>query len=122
MPVSAAFPVGAGTPPSAPAARSVLFTPLTFPLTVGGATFAIAAATSADVGSNEGRLLLSIAAVAYGLVTGVTLYLAGHVERRISPEAGMFLDKIAGILLTCIAVILLTNGFTDLVLSRVGRN
>ena len=122
VPVSAAFPVGAGTPPSAPAARSVLFTPLTFPLTVGGATFAIAAATSADVGSNEGRLLLSIAAVAYGLVTGVTLYLAGHVERRISPEAGMFLDKIAGILLTCIAVILLTNGFTDLVLSRVGRN
>ena len=117
------------TPAAAPAApgstttvqRNVLFTPLTFPLTVGGATFAISAATSADVGTNHGRLLLSIAAIAYGLVTGATLYAAGHVERRISPQAGKFLDRIAGILLTCIAVILLTNGFTDLVTARLGR-
>jgi multiple antibiotic resistance protein len=115
-----AAPAGAaGTTRTVP--RSVLFTPLTFPLTVGGATFAIAAATSADVGTNHGRLLLSIAAVAYGLVTGATLYAAGHVERRISPQASKFLDRIAGILLTCIAVILLTNGFTDMVMSRIGR-
>jgi multiple antibiotic resistance protein len=105
-----------GEPPAKP-----LFTPLTFPLTVGGATFAIGAATSADAGNNTGRLWLSLAAVAYGLVTGLTLYAAGHVERRASPEAGRFLDRIAGILLTCIAVILLANGFTDLVLARAGR-
>jgi multiple antibiotic resistance protein len=100
---------------------NVLFTPITFPLTVGGATFAISAAASADVGQSHGRLLLSIAAVAYGIVTGATLYAAGHAERRISAQAGKFLDRIAGILLTCIAVILLTNGFTDLVLARAGR-
>ena len=101
--------------------RSTLFSPITFPLTVGGATFAISAAASADVGTNHGRVLLSITAIAYGLVTGVTLYASGHVEKRISPQAGKFLDKIAGILLTCIAVILLTNGFTDLVMARIGR-
>ena len=101
--------------------RSTLFSPITFPLTVGGATFALSAAASADVGTNHGRLLLSIAAIAYGLVTGVTLYASGHVEKRISPQASKFLDKIAGILLTCIAVILLTNGFTDLVMARIGR-
>jgi multiple antibiotic resistance protein len=101
--------------------RSTLFSPITFPLTVGGATFAISTATSADVGTNHGRLLLSIAAIAYGLVTGATLYASGHVQKRISPQAGRFLDKIAGILLTCIAVILLTNGFTDLVTARIGR-
>ena len=101
--------------------RSTLFSPITFPLTVGGATFAISAASSADVGTNHGRMLLSITAIAYGLVTGVTLYASGHVEKRISPQAGKFLDKIAGILLTCIAVILLTNGFTDLVMARIGR-
>ena len=101
--------------------RSTLFSPITFPLTVGGATFAISAAASADVGTTHGRVLLSITAIAYGLVTGVTLYASGHVEKRISPQAGKFLDKIAGILLTCIAVILLTNGFTDLVMARIGR-
>ena len=101
--------------------RSTLFSPITFPLTVGGATFAISAAASADVGTTHGRVLLSITAIAYGLVTGVTLYTSGHVEKRISPQAGKFLDKIAGILLTCIAVILLTNGFTDLVMARIGR-
>ncbi|WP_433292238.1 MarC family protein [Actinoplanes sp. CA-030573] len=113
----------AASAPAPPVAdkRNVLFTPITFPLTVGGATFAISAAASADVGDNHGRLLLSIAAVAYGLVTGVTLYAAGHVERRISPAASKFLDRIAGILLTAIAVILLSNGFTDLVLARAGR-
>ncbi|WP_030435390.1 MarC family protein [Actinoplanes subtropicus] len=101
--------------------RTTLFSPITFPLTVGGATFAISAAASADVGTTHGRVLLSITAAAYGLVTGVTLYASGHVEKRISPQASRFLDKIAGILLTCIAVILLTNGFTDLVMARIGR-
>jgi len=101
--------------------RSTLFSPITFPLTVGGATFAISAAASADAGDTHGRVLLSITAIAYGLVTGLTLYASGHVEKRISPQAGKFLDKIAGILLTCIAVILLTNGFTDLVMARAGR-
>ncbi|MCU7728075.1 MarC family protein [Actinoplanes sp. KI2] len=129
-----AAPPGASVPAAAPEDsrseeesparnwRSTLFSPITFPLTVGGATFAISAATSADVGSTHGRVLLSITAVAYGLVTGVTLYASGHVEKRISPQASKFLDKIAGILLTCIAVILLTNGFTDLVMARIGRS
>lgn len=101
--------------------RSVLFTPITFPLTVGGTTFAFGVAASADVGTFDGRLLLSVAAVAYAAVTGLTLYASGHVERRISPQAGMILDRIAGILLTSIAVILLANGFTDLVVAALNR-
>jgi multiple antibiotic resistance protein len=101
--------------------RSVLFTPITFPLTVGGTTFAFGVAASADVGSINGRFLLSVAAMAYAVVTGLTLYAAGHVERRISPQAGMILDRVAGILLTSIAVILLANGFTDLVVAALGR-
>jgi multiple antibiotic resistance protein len=101
--------------------RSVLFTPITFPLTVGGTTFAFGVAASADVGTFDQRLLLSIAAVAYAAVTGLTLYASGHVERRISPQVGMILDRIAGILLTSIAVILLANGFTDLVVAALNR-
>jgi multiple antibiotic resistance protein len=102
--------------------RSVLFTPITFPLTVGGTTFAFGVAASADVGTFDQRLLLSIAALAYAVVTGLTLYASGHVERRVSPQAGMILDRVAGILLTSIAVILLANGFTDLVVAALNRS
>ena len=101
--------------------RSVLFTPITFPLTVGGTTFAFGVAASADVGNTRGRLLLSVAAVAYAAVTALTLYSAGHVERRISSQAGKILDRVAGILLTSIAVILLANGFTGLVEAALGH-
>ena len=66
-------------------------------------------------------VLLSVAAVAYAAVTGLTLYASGHLERRVSPQAGMILDRVAGILLTSIAVILLANGFTDLVVAALGR-
>jgi multiple antibiotic resistance protein len=102
-----------------PEPRSVLFTPLTFPLTVGGTTFAFGVAASAVAANAGERGLLSIAAVAYAAITGITLYLAGHVQRRISLNGAMLLDRLAGILLTAIAVILLANGFTDLVLARI---
>jgi multiple antibiotic resistance protein len=111
-PVPAAHPVPSDT-------RSVLFLPLTFPLTVGGTTFAFGVAASASAPGISEKILVSVAAICYALVTGVTLYLAGHVTRRISPAGAVLLDRIAGILLTAIAVILLVNGFTDLVLSRV---
>ena len=101
--------------------RSVLFLPLTFPLTVGGTTFAFGVAASASAPGAKEKALVSIAAVAYAVVTGITLYLAGHVQRRISKQGAMLLDRIAGILLTAIAVILLANGFTDLVLARIHR-
>ena len=97
--------------------RSVLLTPITFPLTVGGTTFAFGVAAAADAGTARNKLLLSVAAVAYAVVTGITLYSAGHVERRISGQIGMILDRVAGILLTSIAVILLANGATGLVLA-----
>jgi multiple antibiotic resistance protein len=54
-------------------------------------------------------------------VGGLTLYASGHLERRISPQAGMILDRVAGILLTSIAGILLANGFNDLVVAALGR-
>jgi multiple antibiotic resistance protein len=99
--------------------RSVLFTPITFPLTVGGTTFAFGVAASASAPGASEKALVSVAAIAYALVTGITLYAAGHVQRRVSRETVILLDRIAGILLTAIAVILLANGFTDLVLNRV---
>ncbi|MFG1990204.1 MarC family protein [Actinoplanes sp. NPDC048988] len=120
VPVSAA-PASALASQPDKSFKSVLFTPITFPLTVGGTTFAFGVAASADVGGVTGRLFLSVAALAYAIVTGLTLYAAGHVERRISGAAAGILDRIAGILLTAIAVVLLTNGFTELALSAIDR-
>ncbi|HEX4255789.1 MAG TPA: MarC family protein [Streptosporangiaceae bacterium] len=104
---------------SPPSPQSVLFTPLTFPLTVGGTTFAFGVAASASAPGINEKVLISIAAIAYAVVTGITLYLAGHVQRRVSARTAMLMDRLAGILLTAIAVILLVNGFTELVLARL---
>ena len=101
--------------------RSMLFMPITFPLTVGGTTFAFGVAASADVGTAVERGYLTLAAVLYGAVTGITLYLAGHFGRRISLRGALLADRLAGILLTAIAVILLANGFTDLVKAALHR-
>jgi multiple antibiotic resistance protein len=95
--------------------RSILLTPVTFPLTVGGATFGVLvgfAATSQNVGD---RGALTVAGLAYAAVTGITLYSATHVHRRISERGRDMLDRIAGILLTSIAVMLLASGATRLV-------
>lgn len=98
---------------------SILFLPLTFPLTVGGTTFAFGVAASASAPGIKEKALVSIAAICYALVTGITLYMAGHVTSRVSPQGMVLLDRIAGILLTAIAVILLVNGFTAMVLDRI---
>jgi multiple antibiotic resistance protein len=95
--------------------RSILLTPVTFPLTVGGATFGILvgfAATSANVAD---RGALTLAGLAYAAVTGITLYLASRVHRRVSERGRDMLDRIAGILLTSIAAMLLASGITRLV-------
>ncbi|MFI7535484.1 MarC family protein [Streptosporangium sp. NPDC049376] len=111
----------APSPEPPPDPKSILFTPLSFPLTVGGTTFAFGVAASAEASTVRDKLALSVAALCFAAVTGLTLYLSGHVQRRISLKGAMLLDRVAGILLTAIAVILLANGFTDLVTARLGR-
>lgn len=71
--------------------------------------------------TKAGSAYLTVAAVIYGAVTAITLYLAGRLETRISLQGTLLADRLAGILLTAIAVILLANGFTDLVTSALRR-
>jgi len=97
--------------------RSVSFMPLTFPLTIGGTTFGILVAFRADVGTVGGAVGLSLAALAYAAVTGITLFAAGRVARRASQRTQILLGRLAGILLTAIAVTLLIGGGTRMVQS-----
>ncbi|WP_206340232.1 MarC family protein [Blastococcus litoris] len=96
--------------------RRVAFVPVTFPLTVGGTTFAFFVAFRAEAGTTVDVLLLSVAGLAYATVTALTVYASGHVQRRAKPSTAAFLDRIAGILLTAIAVTILISGVTRLVL------
>jgi multiple antibiotic resistance protein len=99
--------------------RRVAFVPVTFPLTVGGTTFAFFVAFRAEADTTVDVLLLSVAGLVYAAVTGLTLYASGHVQRRAKPATAAFLDRIAGILLTAIAVTILISGVTNLVLDVV---
>jgi multiple antibiotic resistance protein len=104
--------------------RKYAFVPVTFPLTVGGTTFAFFVAARADATSVLDVVGLSIAGVCYAAVTGATLYASAHVQRRAKPATQAFLERIAGILLTAIAVMILTSGGTRLVvevLEGLGR-
>lgn len=99
--------------------RSIVFTPLTFPLTVGGTTFGLLVSFAASAPRARDGLVLTIAGLAYAAVTGLTLYAAGHVARRVSQKASELLERIAGILLTAIAVTLLFSGGTRMVVATL---
>jgi multiple antibiotic resistance protein len=93
----------------------VAFLPVTFPLTIGGATIGLLISFSANAHNTGGRLVLSVAGLAYALVTGITIYLSSRLHPHLSERALMLFDRIAGILLTAIAAILLASGGTRLV-------
>jgi multiple antibiotic resistance protein len=104
--------------------REHMFVPVTFPLTVGGTTFAFFVAFRAQADSTGDVLGLSVAGLAYAAVTAITLYAAAHVHRRASAATAAFLDRLSGILLTAIAVTILASGATRLVvdvLEGLGR-
>jgi multiple antibiotic resistance protein len=95
--------------------RSVAFLPITFPLTIGGATVGLLISFSANAHNSTGRLALSAAGLVYALVAGITIYLSSRLHPRLSPRALVLFDRVAGILLTAIAAILLASGGTRLV-------
>ncbi len=96
--------------------RSVVFMPMTFPLTVGGATIGILVGFRAEVSGVFAIGALVVAAAVYAAVTGLCAYISGHVQRRVSGRVRVLLDRVAGILLVAIAATLLASGFTRLVI------
>jgi multiple antibiotic resistance protein len=99
--------------------RSVLFTPITFPLTIGGTSFGLIVAFAASAEGMVEDAYLTLAGIAYAAVTGITVYAAGRVNRWVSDKARVVLSRVAGILLTAIAVSLVINGGTRLVVETL---
>ncbi|MCJ0872605.1 MarC family protein [Streptomyces sp. AP-93] len=97
--------------------KSIAFTPLTFPLTFGGTTFGFFVAYRAEAPGMTAAAGLTIAGFAYVALTGITLALAGRLTRRISASTTAMHEKVAGILLTAIAVTRIASGATRMVVN-----
>jgi multiple antibiotic resistance protein len=89
--------------------KSVVLIPVTFPLTVNGATFALFVASRAEVRSKPEVLALSVASLAYAALTGITLIASSHLERRVSWGTRSFLDRLSGIVLVATATMLILS-------------
>ncbi|MFC7131770.1 MULTISPECIES: MarC family protein [Salinibaculum] len=93
----------------------VITVPLTFPLSVGGATAAIAIAVSAQYPATRDRVLLSAIVVGMALVVGTTHYISPLIANRLRETGGMdILTRVSGIILSTIAVQLLFRGAVGL--------
>jgi multiple antibiotic resistance protein len=99
--------------------RSVVFMPVTFPLTFGGTTFAIMVSFRAEAKNTMEIVALTVAVLCYAAVTGITLFASGHVDRRVSEKTRVLLERIAGILLTAIAAHLLASGIPRMVVDTL---
>jgi multiple antibiotic resistance protein len=95
--------------------RRAVFMPLTFPLTIGGATVALLIGFRAEARGSTAIALLVASALVYAAVTGICVYIAGHTHRLLSERGRELLDRVAGILLVAIATTLLASGLTRLV-------
>lgn len=102
--------------------RKVIIVPLSFPLSVGGATAAIAIAFSAQFPAVSDRLFLSAVVVIMALVVGTTHYISPLIANRLRKSGGMdILTRISGVILSAIAIQLLFNGAVGL-LTDLGVN
>jgi len=95
--------------------RSIVFMPITFPLTIGGATVGLLIGFRAEAHGVVDVAMLTVAALAYAAVTGLSIYIAGRIEPRLSDRGRELFDRLAGILLTAIAFSLLASGVTRLI-------
>jgi len=95
--------------------QSIVFMPVTFPLTIGGATVGLIIGFRAESQGLLALTLLTVAALLYAAVTGISMYVAGRIEPRLSERGRELFDRLAGILLTAIAFSLLASGLTRLI-------
>ncbi len=98
--------------------RSVLFMPITFPLTLNGTTFAFFVSYRAEATGVRELLELSAIGVAYAALTAATLYASGYLERRATFRVRNLLERVTGILLTATAVSLVASGIAQMVLGK----
>lgn len=94
--------------------RTIVVVPLTFPLSVGGATAAIVIAAASRWDTVPDLIAISLVCLVMAVVIFATHYLSGPIAKRLSPQNMDILSRISGIVLVAIAAQLLVRGTIEL--------
>jgi len=94
--------------------RDMAVTPMTFPMSIDG-TFAAYVVSATALSQNVIDLVaISIVVLLFGIVVWLTHLFSPPLVDRLSPQAGVILSRIGGIVLVAIAVQLLADGVKGL--------
>jgi multiple antibiotic resistance protein len=94
--------------------RTIVVVPLTFPLSVGGATVAIVIAAASRWDTAPDLTAISLVCLVMALVIFATHLFSGPIATRLSPQNMDILARISGIVLVAIAAQLLVRGTIEL--------
>ncbi len=94
--------------------RSVVVVPLSFPMTIGGATAAIVMAIASRYDSVPNLIAISLVCILMAGVIFTTHYYSGPIANRLSPQNMDILSRISGIILVAISTQLIIKGVIEL--------
>ena len=93
---------------------SLAFVPLTFPLTIGGATVAFAVALSGRYSTLIDLLIMTGISALVAVSVWLTVMLAGGVQSKLKPVSMDLLTRVSGIILVSLSMQFLVSGLTEL--------
>lgn len=94
--------------------RDTAVTPMTFPMSIDGTEVAYVVSATAFARNALDLAAISIVVVLFGAVVWLTLFFSPPLVAKLSPQAGVILHRIGGIVLVAIAVQLLADGVQGL--------
>jgi len=94
--------------------RDIAFTPITFPISIDGAFAAYVVAATTFSKNVIDLVAISIVVVLFGAVVGLTLFFSPPLVAKSSPQTGVILSRVGGIVLVAIAVQLIADGVKGL--------
>ena len=94
--------------------RSVVAVPLSFPMTIGGATAAIVMATASRYDSIPDLIAISLVCVLAAVMIYATHYYSGPIANRLNPRNMDILSRVSGIILVSISAQLIIKGIIEL--------
>jgi len=94
--------------------RDMAVTPMTFPMSIDGTFAAYVVSATAFAQNAIDLVAISIVVVLFGVVVWLTHLFSPPLVARLSPQAGVILSRVGGIVLVAIAVQLLADGVKGL--------
>ena len=94
--------------------RAIVVVPLSFPMTIGGATAAIVMVTASRYDSVPDLTANSLVCVLAAVVIFATHYYSGPIANRLNPQNMDILTRISGIILVSISTQLIVKGGIEL--------